>query len=464
MVLKSKQCVLTGLLLSLGLASQALSAQAKTRPVVSARAVSPQQISKQQAASRLSLVPDVLPTDATAALQQMTRVQQVLGLDLGVVLTAVVQKDYAPDRQHKQRQQRLQRGWAESFLPDALDHHFDTVFHAWCYAEGHPALTADQRQHVAALREQIRARLQSLHMNADQASGGPILRPFSAQPLNYQVDLSRFSPPLSPEQKQLYRHLYRASASQAEPLQHESWALETLFERPGSALAATQVWRYLGEQQKQMGVAQAFQAGIQQVEAQLQASLDNGEFESEYLKVINWDTGFRPDQLFFLSADYTTTALYGSVIFLVEQAELRGLPLNVYGQDQGFYRQLPYRWLLSEKGFWIFAVADRAEYVVPAAIQHGEIYGVDVRGPRQLQREGMRTGAPGQLLRKYRKYQSKQGLQVYIFDAQDRWMGTLNTAKEFMPCPGFCSQTSLERLPSEVQKILPAGVIYHAPE
>ena len=76
----------------------------------------------------------------------------------------------------------------------------------------------------------------------------------------------------------------------------------------------------------------------------------------------------------------------------------------------------------------------------------------------------MRTGSPGQLLRKYRKYQSKQGLQVYIFDAQDRWMGTLSTAKNLAPCPGGCAQISPERLPSHVQKLLPEGVIYHVPE
>lgn len=357
---------------------------------------------------------------------------QIVGIDLDVVLQAMLARDQQPQNHWAER---LSRGWGASFKDDWAEAYFAEVFQVWFYLswwQKHQpqALDQEQQQHLAAIQTQMLAILAVNRVQVSQTSPMPLYSPSTALKNDYSVSLAELADaqPLNP--KRSYEYLYRASASEATPQLHEQWAIDTLLEKPGSQLAATRVWKYFSKALKQgLSEAQAFEQSARLVEQHLQQDIQSGEFLTEQLAVINWDTGFRPEDVLFLSGDYATTALYGSVIFIIKQQQPRGIPLNEYGTKTGFYQRLPYQWLLSPKGFWIYAVADKAEYVLPAYVAHSELVGVDVRDERTfLVKEAKRTGQPGILLRKYRKQYDSQAKQllIHIIDPQNRWMGSFS--------------------------------------
>lgn len=396
-----------------------------------------------------------------------------LDLDFSVILEAVFRKDFSQPR--PALLQRLERGWEASFQPHWQEEDFAAVLHAWIYlqdlsSQAQVLLSPQEQEHLSAVETLLYQALSTLRYklpDGDQRLEPPLI-PHSGQERHYRLyfpdlpEMQAFEKQLSPATQDRYRYLYRASASQASTRQHEIWALATLLEEPGAELAATAVWRrYQEGLQAGKTKAEAFAQASRAVEGDMLSLSQNGDLDSELLSVINWDTGFRPQEVFFLSGDYRTTALYGSVIFIVEQERLRGIPLNEYGQSRGFYQRLPYSWLLSPKGLWIFAVADRHEYLLPAYLDHSEILGVDVRAEREpFSPEATRTGRPGPLLRQYRKYFDRRSGQlfVYVLDAQEHWIGTLfKTPLKAKQIPAQPWPLSKQKMPSEILAHLPQG-------
>lgn len=428
--------------------------KAAEKPPLSAlleRNPSAAQISKQQA---LAMIPETC---------------QRLDLDLAYLLAAVVYKDFSGLNTPEIFKQRLQSGWELSFQPQWAEASFPQVFHSWFYLHLDAHLDSEAQRHLKEIEVEIQKQTESLRLALPDPDAflSPELSPHSGQRSDYTLWLSQAPSiqALFAKEKPEYRLLFRASASTASLAEHERWALATLLEEPGAQLAATAVWRRYHDHLKAGKTkALAFREASHEVEANLAVLVERGDLEPELLSAINWNTGFRPEEVFFLSGDYATAALYGSVIFIIAQQQERGIPLNEYAQMTGFYQHLPYEWLLSIKGFWIFAVADKAEYLLPAYVDHAEILGVDVRAERRsFEANATRTGIPGPVLRKYRKYYDTESQQlfVYVLDAQNHWLGTFfKTQKLAVSVPQQTWPLSAQVLPEAVLENLAAGVVY----
>ncbi len=382
-----------------------------------------------------------------------------IDLDIALLLRAVLAKDRALSP--LQLQQRLNRGWRASFDSHWQENTFDKVFHSYFYhyaLSRHHALSPAQQAQLQHLRQDFEQTLSGMRVPAIVPMYNPVFEPTSAITPDYSFSFKN-------QQKDPgYTWLYRSSASDVSALEHELWAIETLLEKPASQLAATGVWRRYHQKQKDDPTQTSdfnFKQAAREVEQELLFLQQQRLLDTELLQTINWDTGFRPENVFFLSGDYATTALYGSTIFLIKQQHPRGIALNERGESEGFYQNLPYAWLLSTKGFWIFAMADKKEYLLPAYLSHGEIKGADIRGPRQLYSPHSRTGMPGALLRKYRKYYDPQTRQqcVMVLDIQDHWIGTLSLGTLRQP-PRFKISPSAQHLDKNLLKRLPQGIIY----
>lgn len=423
--------------------------------------VTPGTVQARQSTQATSVLSSLSPPPLTPG-QMQAEIQPFcahIDLDIALLLRAVLAKDEALSP--LQLQERLNKGWQASFDAHWQENAFDTVFHSYFYRYAlsrHHVLSPAQQAQLKHLRQDFEQTLAGMRVPAITPTYHPMFEPTSAITPDYTFSFK--AQPQVPG----YTWLYRSSASNVSALEHELWAIETLLEKPASQLAATGVWRRYHQKQKDHPTQASdlhFKQAAQEVEQELLFLQQQHLLKTELLQTINWDTGFRPDNVFFLSGDYATTALYGSTIFLIKQQHPRGIALNEQGESEGFYQNLPYAWLLSTKGFWIFAMADKKEYLLPAYLSHSEIKGADIRGPRQLYSPHSRTGMPGALLRKYRKHYNRQTGQqcVMVLDAQGHWMGTLSLGV-LRQSPGLKLSASAERLDENLLARLPEGIIY----
>ncbi|MDP7420622.1 MAG: hypothetical protein QGH40_02025 [bacterium] len=263
-----------------------------------------------------------------------------------------------------------------------------------------------------------------------------------------------------------YRYLYRGSFSSDSRLQREIWVIITMLEKDEGYMAASRVWEiYYANRENGFSAEQAMSRAIAEVQENVLRLLKRGLFEKEIVPIVNWDMGFEYDDFIFFSGDYGTAALYGDMIYIIRQEEPRGIPINEISYAISFYRKLPYNWLISLKGFWLYSFVDRQEYIIPVFISHAEVAGCDIREERtRIVPEAVITGKPGKLKRRYRKYfdREKNQLFVVVLDHENRLMGAFSE-KTFSGLPTLDLPSSTEVIPPEVIDYFTNNKIFYQP-
>jgi len=354
--------------------------------------------------------------------------------------------------------------------------YFTEVFHGYYYLrmlmhEYQCRGTAPIMKVLEDLDRDILAAVKTVEVLVDDGiiTPDPVFSPFSGiTATGYRINLIRDGlklVKLSYDEEE-YRYLYRGSFSGDSKLHREKWAITTMLEKPDGYLAAARVWRLYSEySQSGLPPDQAISRAISRIQGHVLELINQDLFQREILSAINWDMGFTCDDFIFFSGDYSTAALYGDVIYIIRQIEPRGIPINDYTFATSFYRNLPYHWLISLKGFWLYSFVDRQEYMLPVFVSHAEVAGCDIREERTLiVPEAIITGNPEKLLRRYRKYfdREKNQLFVLVLDSANRLMGTLSEHEISAP-PLLRLVPSPETIPAEIKSYFTEARLFYLP-